>query len=92
MTTANDVKAMFYEILTKISDGNTRMANLEDKVACLSTEVSSSKADQSHLLIAIKNIQWAISSTTSLLSKIMRHATPSRSTLTTTLKSTTCTL
>jgi hypothetical protein len=31
------------------------MANLEDKVASLSVEVSSIKADQSHLLVSIMN-------------------------------------
>jgi hypothetical protein len=73
---------MFDEILTKINDGNTRMSNLEDKVVSLSIEVSSIKADQSRLLVAINNIQRAVSPTTSPLPEILRLSTLSRSTLT----------
>jgi hypothetical protein len=82
MTTADDVKAMSNEILAKINNANTRMAKLEDKVAPLSTEVSSVKADQSCLLVAINNIQRAVSPTTSPLPEILQPPAPSRSTLT----------
>jgi hypothetical protein len=59
------------------------MSNLEDKVASLSTEVSSVKADQSRLLVAINNIQRAVSPTTPLLPEILRLSMLSRSTWTT---------
>jgi hypothetical protein len=81
MTTADSVKDMFDEILTKINNGNTKMANLEGKVASLSIEVLSVKADQSRLLVVI-NIQRIVSPTTSPLPEILQPPAPSRSTLT----------
>jgi hypothetical protein len=51
-------------------------------LSTLSTEVSSLNIDQGRLLIAINNIQRAVSLTTSLLLEISWPPTPSRSTLT----------
>jgi hypothetical protein len=57
MTTVDSVKAMFDEILAKMSDGNARMTDLEDKVVSLSFQISSVKADQGCLHVTVNNVK-----------------------------------
>jgi outer membrane murein-binding lipoprotein Lpp len=52
-----NLTATMNEVLARITDNTSGLIDLEDKVTGLSTEVSSLKADQDRLHVAINNIQ-----------------------------------
>ena len=66
-TTMDDIKSMFDDMLSKFADVNKRMTSFEETLAsisekqvALSTEVSSVKADQGRLHVAVNNVQSQI--------------------------------
>jgi hypothetical protein len=76
-----NLTATMNEVFAIITDNTSGLMDLEDKVAGQSTEVSSLKADQDRLHVAI-NIQGDVSPTMPLLPDISWPPASSRSTLT----------